>query len=454
MIELTRKQIQQIRSTFRQALGITTARRAPDVTLRTTPDGLLIQSTTDTTAIEYRVEGDHPPEVITIPYEALKACEGRRDEPVRFTRNADSVTVEWTDAGIPQVRDYPTSDREDFPAEPKQLSPIDKSFIKAMADAVATTDKESTRYALSCVRLRGSDGQMAATDGRQALIQNGFVFPWDDEVLMPACGVFNSKAFRDANVASIGRSEEWVTVRVGAWTLHSRIETKFRFPHVDDQIPTTTSSATTLSLSDNDAEYLQQAVKRLPAAKEFNAPVTVDLNGAVVLRAKATDQQAPTELVLSNSARHGAELRFNSNRAFLSRAAELGFREVYLRDAESPAYCRDGHRSYIWALLGKDGALKPNANATRIESPVASTKPKPQNRISIPMKQTTQPSDTSTQNDQPVSILSRAEALRDSLTQTLSDTRELIAAIKHQRKQDQLVKSTLRSLKQLENIGA
>ena len=51
-------------------------------------------------------------------------------------------------------------------------------------------------------------------------------------------------------------------------------------------------------------------------------------------------------------------------------------------------------------------------------------------------------------------LLTQAETLRDSLSQALSDTRELITAIKRNQKQNRLVETTLRSLKQLEHISA
>ena len=51
-------------------------------------------------------------------------------------------------------------------------------------------------------------------------------------------------------------------------------------------------------------------------------------------------------------------------------------------------------------------------------------------------------------------LLQQAEALRDSLSHALSDTRDLISLIKRNQKQNRLVETTLRSLKQLEHIGA
>ena len=45
-------------------------------------------------------------------------------------------------------------------------------------------------------------------------------------------------------------------------------------------------------------------------------------------------------------------------------------------------------------------------------------------------------------------------SMRDSLNQALSDTRELITLIKRNKKQNRLVETTLRSLKQLEQIAS
>ena len=454
MIELTRRQVRTVRTTIRQALGITSAGRAPAVTFRSTPDGLLVQAVNDNIAIEYLIPGDRPPECLSVPYAALVACEARRDDAVTIRRLDDTVMLRWNDGGIPQESQHTACEPAEIPNSPASLSIIEPKFLSAMAEAVATTDNESTRYALSCIRLRGSDGQIAATDGRQALIQTGYEFPWDDDVLVPASRVFASKEFCSADEVAIGRSDDWVTIRSGSWTVHLKIEKEARFPAVEDQVPNVNSATTTLTFSDADAEFLTKAMKRLPGAKEYNAPITADLNGAVVLRVKSVEQSTLTELVLTNSQRDGDEIRFNSNREFLARAARLGFRQVHLRGPESPAFCTVDCRSYIWALLGKEGAFAPDANATRIESPAHSRNPHRKNRITIPMKQPTTQTTSRSDTNRPTNVLASAEALRDSLSQALTDTRELISAIKARRKQNRLVESTLRSLKQLENIGA
>ena len=48
------------------------------------------------------------------------------------------------------------------------------------------------------------------------------------------------------------------------------------------------------------------------------------------------------------------------------------------------------------------------------------------------------------------SLIEQAETLKNSLQESLSQTRELIAALKKQKKQSRLVQSTLASLRQLQ----
>jgi len=470
MIELTRKNIRAIRSTIRQSLGFKSARLAPAITLRATHNQLLIQAATNTIAIEYRLPGSSPQECLAVPYEALTVSEGKQDDPVTFTKRDDTVIVQWTDKGIPQSRTFTAADAVEMPNDPAQFTAIEPRFLTAMANAVATTntDTDSSRFALNCVRLRGSDEQIAATDSSQAFVESGFTFPWQDEVLIPASGAFTANDFSGVEEVLIGRSEDWVSIHVNSCTLHLKIDKERKFPSIDLQIPTQGSAATTLELSDDDVDFLLTSTKRLPGMQGCHSPVTVDLNGCVAVRAAEEDSSNPTELVLSNSRRIGDEIQFNTNRNFLNRAAELGFREIYLRNTEAPAYCQDDRRTYIWALLGAEGAVKADSQATRISSPVSSNpqnhKPRTTTVMATSQPTTTQPTTprplearpattTNSESDPTPTLLNQAEALRDSLSNALSDTRELIGSIKRNQKQNRLVETTLRSLKQLEHIG-
>lgn len=57
------------------------------------------------------------------------------------------------------------------------------------------------------------------------------------------------------------------------------------------------------------------------------------------------------------------------------------------------------------------------------------------------------------QTTEPTSPLAAAEALRDSLKQSLACTRELIASLRKRKKQSRLVESTLASLRQLQDVA-
>jgi hypothetical protein len=464
MIQISRRNIRTIRTMIRQTLGITSSRRAPAVTFRNPDSGgvLRIQSATAKAAIEFRLESlALDPDSFSIPYQALMSCEGSQEELVNYVRNNNEVIVQWTDAGIPQSLTFAAGEPVDMPPETTLIS-IEPRFIAAMADAVDTTSTESTRFALDCIRLRGSDGQLAASDGGQAILETGFHFPWSDTVLVQACDVFSSREFAAAEEVLIGRSDDWVTIKTESCTVHLKIEKERRFPDLDLQIPATGAAVTTLALADTDVAFLLESAPKLPAAEENNAPVTVELNGVVAIRAAAEASDQITELVLSNSRRVGEQILFQTDRTFLCRAAQLGFREIQLRDNTAPACCREGQRTYLWALLDEESVLRASDDTTRISSPVVSDS-FPQSKGKSSTMVTTASSravparaSAASSNDTEVNpnLLTQAETLRDSLNQALSDARELITLIKRNQKQNRLVETTLRSLKQLEQIAS
>src|SRR5439155_13962763 len=90
---------------------------------------------------------------------------------------AGAVQARWNDAGVPQVRAYAAPDPEQlppFPAEPAAFTGLEAGFLQALDAAGHTAAREQVRYALSRLQLRGSRGEVVATDGRQVLIQGGF----------------------------------------------------------------------------------------------------------------------------------------------------------------------------------------------------------------------------------------------------------------------------------------
>jgi hypothetical protein len=325
--------------------------------------------------------------------------------------------------------------------------------MRALSDAVDTADREPTRYALNCIQLR-ANGQILATDGRQAYVHNGFDFPWNEDLLVPASRVLTRKELVDAAEVAIGASNDWVQVRAGDWELWLKINHDARFPRVDEHVPEPNAATTTLQLADDDAQFLIKAMSRLPGAREMNSPITLDLNGQVAVRAQAEEQL--TELELSRSSRQGDEIRCNTNRNFLARAARLGFRDVHFHGPETPAVCRESNRTYFWALLGKDGAIKAADNMQRIASAdradSQTTRPSTIERPQMQTDKTRTPT-SDAQSADSITPLEAAEALRDSLKESLARTRDLIATLRRRKKQSRLVENTLASLRQLQDVA-
>ena len=69
-------------------------------------------------------------------------------------------------------------------------------------------------------------------------------------------------------------------------------------------------AVTRLTIAPADAEFLCDAIERLPCDEDgLHQAVTVDLNGHVIVRAQANDSKVPTELVLNRSSASGENMR-------------------------------------------------------------------------------------------------------------------------------------------------
>ena len=373
---ITRRLAGRLKSVFRQALHLPTRGMMPTVELVAGPRGLRVRCGLGTAAAEFRLDGEQPEETAYIPFELLGDVEGRREVPVEVRQHDGRVTATWHDGSIPQMVQHgsPVVMAKDWPPMPEEFVENPPRLIRALADASATTDRESLRYALGCVQLRGDRGSVIATDGRQLLVEDGFTFPWEGELLLPANKLFaNKRLCFDDDAVRIGQSDEWLTLRVGPWSLWWQTETEGRFPDVTRQIGRPEMATASFDIPACDRRFLADNLPRLPGDGMLNDPVTIDLNGAVAIRSRAPGQPTATELILNDATRRGEPVRVNTNRRYMNRAVKLGFDRVHVFSPRSPVLACDEHRKYVWALLDPDSAVKPSEDAVRVEStaPVA-----------------------------------------------------------------------------------
>ena len=145
---------------------------------------------------------------------------------LHFDLNPDgAVRVEWQDNTIPQSRFVTPSTHaaESFPLTPAELMANKPEILGALREAVATADREATRYALGCICLKGNAGKIAATDGRQLLVQSGYQFPWNEDLLIPANSVFGCSQLTVNQPVHIGRSASHVSFMRRTWKIHFKI---------------------------------------------------------------------------------------------------------------------------------------------------------------------------------------------------------------------------------------
>jgi hypothetical protein len=476
LIEISRSLIRSFRAVLKKIATVAGSREPPAVVVfRTDRTGLRIQASNSQIALEHAQPGCHAAEDIGVPADALGDCEARKDTPVRFETNQGKIVASWQDKAVPQIKQYKvveSSRLPRMPALPALMEPQPVELLAALRDASDIAGTTASRYSVAFLQLRGHASQIASTDGRQLLAQSGFTFGWDDDVLVPACPVFGCRELHEKAPLTIGKSGEYVTLRMGPWTLHLAINKDGHFPKVDRILKGNDGGSTVLQFDPEDVRFLLGILDSLPGAADESSPVTIEADGQVIIRARGSDQPVATELLPPRSEVQGKQVTVASNRQFLAQALHLGFAQVRLSGADKLAVCRDEKRQYVWQLLGKNDVLPPTEQAIRLSSADAAqvhelarvtvpdeavlVAPDPSNCDGEPQVTTTRSANGATRNPEPTGIagvLAQAEAIKDLLRQAYTRTHQLVIGVKRYRKQAQAVKSALGSLRQLQEVA-
>jgi hypothetical protein len=472
VIEFPRSLARALRAVFRRSAWADAARGLPPpVVFRAGDGGLLVHTQANGLAVAYRRPGPERPGLLALKDDALRDWEGRTGAPIRLEATGPGqASARWDDAGVPRAAEYDLAEPDKLtppPPEPKEWIAAGAGLIDALHEAARTAAEVAVRFALGHVQLRGRSGEVAATDGKQLLVQGGFRFPWKEDLLVPKVTAFGLPEVAGEEEIHVGRTPRHVVVRAGPWTFHLPVEEKARFPRVEDALPRVTPDAARLRVGEADAAFLRRALPRLPDGADAAGAVTLDLGDGVRVRAREAGPGRSTKLTLIDSAAAGRPLRVCLDRRHLLRALALGFREVVFAGADRPTQCRDDRRVYAWVLLDAKAALPPGADDLRIAStdgdPPAPPDPtvEPERRaptVTTPHSNGGPGGDAGRPAERPEAggydaLLEEAFALQDVLRDALARTARLLAALKQQRRQARLVQSTLASLRQLQPPG-
>src|SRR5262249_53897675 len=139
------------------------------------------------------------------------------------------------------------------PAPPEGGMPPGEGFLVALAEAARTAGRDVRGRAAGRILLRGSDGAVVGTDGRQLLIQAGFTLPCKADLLIPALPAFTCRELQDSTPVLLGRAQESITLQAGPWSLLMRAEAARGYPNVNAVIPSPEKARTRLVLDPEDA---------------------------------------------------------------------------------------------------------------------------------------------------------------------------------------------------------
>ena len=488
MIQVSRSIIRQFRAVFKKSVSLHCQKSShPPIVMKADAHGLTIHAQHDGLALSVHVDGLLSAEQIIVPARALEDFEGRDQTNVELQYTTSTkILARWTDRGVPREAEYELSNADkpsNLPTLADAFTEKDVGLVKALDDAMNTVASNAVRYATNKIQLRGQNGEIVATDGRQLLWQSGFQFPWSGELLVPRVKAFSCSELANEKFVAIGKTAAHVCVRVGAWTLFLPIDKEGRFPQIETVIPNRNSTTTHLHLDDKDVTFLAKTLPRLPGDEDTDSPITLDLNGHVAVRARAQEQERATEAVLSRSQATGQTIRFATNRKFFSKALDLGFTEIHFVDADHPVLCNDERRKFVFVGLDKKAALAPTNNDLRLASDVetSSIPQPPVERIQPTMKRTpplaepatiptngqhtngqstngqTTNGETKSENGQHkagnfAELLEEAQAIQNLLRDLLLRTNQFITGFKQHHRQTKAMRSTLASLRQLQQI--
>jgi hypothetical protein len=474
MIEIPRSLARHLWTVLRRCVRKPYGSNPPAVAFIAGADGLRACVAHHEVAAEYRQPDPRPADTLRLPMDALGAFAGRYEDVVALeAAGQDKVLARWSDGGVPQLVEYETQDAASqpaFPPLPDRLVGNPPELIGALDEAVRTTAAEATRYAMQRILFRGRSGDVAATDGQQLLVHSGFNFGWDGDVLVSPVPVFGGKELGPDQPVEVGRTDEHVVLRLGAWTFWLRIDADGRFPSLDGVVPKPAEAGSYVRIAPADVTFLGATLPRLPGRDDEDQHLTVDLNGRVCVRARAEGQSRTTEVVLTRSECRGEPARLCLKRLHLARALRLGLADAYVVKPNSPVLFRDDRRQYVVMPLAPTCALAPAEDALRIESSAdqPASPNHPPERTAIPMANSSSnghenghlaaaPADGTEATDKAGisigSLIAEAQSLRDATREVYGRAGRLVTALQRHRRQSRLVASTLQSLRQLQQIG-
>jgi hypothetical protein len=385
MFKLQQRALRQFLGYHRSAFAKLPQRLRPPLQFVAGAQDTCIRAAGGTVALELRLEApatSREPFAFQVAASDLARIKGDPEDWVEFRQQDEEIQICWMHHELPcqQLVAYevppPVAEGKSAPfwEAANQLHDTTADLFWALAHAVNTAADTSSRYALDCLRLRGLTGDLIATDGRHALIQSGFEFPWQDELTIPACDLLATAAWlkqvqQSGQSLQLGLIQNWIVLGQGDWRVYLQHLPDLRFPDVDGVFRFDRSTYSRLHVGQRDAQVLKNILPHLPSGAEQNRSVTLQLNGQIVLLARESDRYPVTVVDLEESEYFGDPVAVAFDRNFLQQALAMGFIEILVRDASSLIVCEDQHRQYGWMPLHESALIHRPEPVVEVQAP-------------------------------------------------------------------------------------
>ena len=460
MIVITRDLARRFRAVARRCVSGRPRGPAPPVVVQARSGTLTLWTRTGDADLTYAGPTDGDDDTVLVPMAVLEAVEGTGPDPVELEVGPQlRGCARWSDRGIPRMYPFEAllpGKPHSVPEPPDELHLLPETFPTALHECGRTAARESTRFALNQVQVRGTSGQVIGTDGRQALITGGFQFPFASDLLVPAVPAFGTRELAGEEVR-VGRTSTHLVVAAGPWSVWLPEDKGGRYPDVAAVVPRPVGGSVA-GVDGRDAAALLDALPHLPGAGDEDRPVTLDLNGWVVVRAKDTQGGAVREVVLTRSPAAGPPARVAVDRKALSRALALGCHTLRLAGEGKPLIAEGDDRTFVSICLDPGLVVGPNPAAVRTPTDDrAARPPRPVTRERKPPMKTHESNGHTpgSRPDPPADApdpLAEAEALRAALADAAHRAARLVAVFKNRRKEQRALSQVYSSLKSL-NLG-
>ena len=464
MIALPRADVRRFRAVARRCTSTGRPRGpAPPVRLTAQGDSVTLAAHVGEVVVALNCSATKPSRgSLTLSMADLEQFEGTGAGVVTLELvRRSAVTAHWDEGGTPRTAEIaPQTSELAWPEEPERLVPLPSEFLAALHEAGRSTSRDPGKYAVQRIQLQGKAGRLIGTDGKQALVQDGFEFPFTEDVLVPAVPVFGAKELAAESDVKVGLVGEWLCVATGPWRVWLAVDREGRFPDVVGAVPR--SCSIRVEFDDRDAEMLVRALSTLPGNRDECQPVTLDLGPTVVIRASDDTSSNVAEVPLLNTVFTGSPVRMVLNRAHLGRALALGFRQFRSRSAEQPVVAVAEERTYLMAVMSPLSAVLPReersvpANVPTPTNAQTSTSPTNSRSVSMPARDPSPPDRNGHADPPPVGDLTdpltEAEALRSALVEASNRAARLVASLRQYRKERRTLQTAWSSLRQL-NLG-